>query len=1497
VSPFQGLNHCNVLPKALPWAGMLRPFRAKKKGNFFVLHPSKIIIISIRERLVMKKKAWIGVGLALLLISSNGYGEKNVLKFVTAWSYPSTSGIDYDSDNNILFIGSKNQLIMQRSDDPININQINTIQLDANISAFFYYRHHLFISNAYNGLIVYDISDLNHPFEVMNKHMNMAGPMHTNGTYAGIITPLSLSDDDKNLSIFDVSSPQNTVEINRVKLSGLSEIVDLFIDNHMMYVIDYEEGINAYCLSDLIETTNTEVQMIGVFDRPGNPKHLNVKNKSVYISDYDAGFCVIDFNNPECPQENICKEEIEMAMDSTFIDPYIFVATYDQKLWVLSTDGSDDMSIIQQLEVQKPACKIFHDTNYVYVASSKEVYVYQLFQDHPIPQFSAKTLEGYAPLEVSYLNTSTGNIMFNEWNFGDAHTSTDKHPVHIYNEPGQYTVTLAVSNGNQWYTEMKQNYITVLQPPPVADFVSKIQSGISPLVVQFEQRSSGEITNVRWDFGDGHTSTAITPVHEYKQTGMISVRLTVYGPGGSDSMLKQNYISIKNNVMDIARWDLEAVSTMCFDRERFLGFAATPGNIHILNVKNPMNITNTNILSLDHQAENLFYEKQKLYAACGESGLKIFDVSMPESVTPIAHIPINGFANHVWVSNDHAYISTMTSGVSVVSLSQVHEPSIISTIEVTGQANVMKVINQDAIVAEGEAGIFLYKQLGPKDFIEHSFFEANGRVVQFEYNEKGLFVAAEYAGLIILDIELPSYEMIQIGSAPDNVPLLDVTVHNDYAFVACGPDGLRVYDVTQIEEPIERSFFPSKGNSTKVADFYPYIYLADGKGGLRVFVQPGQNQLILKTPETITDNEEAYGSVCLPFVFPSNVTVYLSSNYPQLLSFPESVSISKGQLCTDFSIYMKENQLESDDIILNAMADGWLDVSNTTIKKTDIYQKEYLLPLLPLEISDQDSVQSEMIIGDIGQIKHINIKFSIEHRHISDLRVYLTGPQNKIITLFSNLNITEISTEILFFELDDNAKRHISDARLPIDGKYKPVNSFSQFYGMDVKGKWKLLIVDTCRKDGGILHHWSMICDLIHFQNSPPEAFADYVETDRRSSVIIPVLLNDYDPNGDLLTIIGMTSPQNGDVRIHSNKKDIIYTPFSSITGAASDAFQYTISDGQHQETDQASVNIQISDFFICSDTPIPISQASSEDVEAIIFVPPSTAVIEDLNVLLSIDHPYMKNLTASLRSPDQRRIILFEYIGEKQDRMTNIVFNDEALRTINNDHIPLTGSYKPLEPLSSFDSGTFSGEWHLIINDMNKKGNGTLVSFELQIFYFGDPPLLQSSLNKIGTFQQIFRPFHDIDHQCVNAIQIETAIKPFIQIKEIPHIGNRIKPIKGNVHNALSNSTVLMIYIYTDVWHLKPGIESPFTQIMEDGSWQCDITTQYGDEKALKIAIFLFSKTKKPMVIERLPVLPNVFFQKAISYEIIEPRALASGNHDKKNNIKQTDRKDTNER
>lgn len=83
---------------------------------------------------------------------------------------------------------------------------------------------------------------------------------------------------------------------------------------------------------------------------------------------------------------------------------------------------------------------------------------------------------------------------------------------------------------------------------PIADFQASPQSGVAPLAVRFTDTSSGTITSIRWDFnGDGITdSTKKNPFFTYKKPGSYTVKLTVTGPGGSDTKTKKGYITVSS---------------------------------------------------------------------------------------------------------------------------------------------------------------------------------------------------------------------------------------------------------------------------------------------------------------------------------------------------------------------------------------------------------------------------------------------------------------------------------------------------------------------------------------------------------------------------------------------------------------------------------------------------------------------------------------------------------------------------------------------------------------------------------------------------------------------------------------------------------------------------------------------------------------------------------------------------------------------------------------
>lgn len=69
-------------------------------------------------------------------------------------------------------------------------------------------------------------------------------------------------------------------------------------------------------------------------------------------------------------------------------------------------------------------------------------------------------------------------------------------------------------------------------------------TGTAPHTVSFTDSSTGDITSRSWDFSDGATSTDQNSSHVYTTAGTYTVNHTVTGPGGSDSDVKTNYITV-----------------------------------------------------------------------------------------------------------------------------------------------------------------------------------------------------------------------------------------------------------------------------------------------------------------------------------------------------------------------------------------------------------------------------------------------------------------------------------------------------------------------------------------------------------------------------------------------------------------------------------------------------------------------------------------------------------------------------------------------------------------------------------------------------------------------------------------------------------------------------------------------------------------------------------------------------------------------------------------
>lgn len=150
------------------------------------------------------------------------------------------------------------------------------------------------------------------------------------------------------------------------------------------------------------------------------------------------------------------------------------------------------------------------------------IYIYPM----PTASFNAAPQNGCAPFTAFFTNTSvTGNMITNySWNFGDGNTSNLASPTHIYNQPGNYTVTLTVITSNgciDTLTFVANNIIDVYPVPTAIYDASPLVTSIFNPDVTFMDLSQGG-TSCTIYFGDGNYSNNCNSSYTYQAPGIYN---------------------------------------------------------------------------------------------------------------------------------------------------------------------------------------------------------------------------------------------------------------------------------------------------------------------------------------------------------------------------------------------------------------------------------------------------------------------------------------------------------------------------------------------------------------------------------------------------------------------------------------------------------------------------------------------------------------------------------------------------------------------------------------------------------------------------------------------------------------------------------------------------------------------------------------------------------------------------------------------------------------
>ncbi|NOY51887.1 MAG: PKD domain-containing protein, partial [Chlorobi bacterium] len=165
---------------------------------------------------------------------------------------------------------------------------------------------------------------------------------------------------------------------------------------------------------------------------------------------------------------------------------------------------------------------------------------------------------------VFFSDLSGPGILNRTWTFenGDPASSTEENPFVVYSDTGYYDVTIYVENADGNDTKLKTDYIHVTpMQKPIAGFEADHTVIPTNFIVHFYDKSTNNPSEWNWEFEDGSPATATNqnPQSRWGSEGLFFVKLIAVNLGGSDTLVKENFINVGGG--DVPITDFEASNT------------------------------------------------------------------------------------------------------------------------------------------------------------------------------------------------------------------------------------------------------------------------------------------------------------------------------------------------------------------------------------------------------------------------------------------------------------------------------------------------------------------------------------------------------------------------------------------------------------------------------------------------------------------------------------------------------------------------------------------------------------------------------------------------------------------------------------------------------------------------------------------------------------------------------------------------------------------------
>lgn len=125
---------------------------------------------------------------------------------------------------------------------------------------------------------------------------------------------------------------------------------------------------------------------------------------------------------------------------------------------------------------------------------------------------------------VAVFLQATGNAVTYSWNMGNGITANGTSVSQVYDTPGSYHIQLFGTDSSTCNITDSASVLLEVYPYAVAYFTTNTDTAEANYPIQFNNQSTNA-NSYLWNFGDGTTSTEISPQHTYAAAGQYDVCL------------------------------------------------------------------------------------------------------------------------------------------------------------------------------------------------------------------------------------------------------------------------------------------------------------------------------------------------------------------------------------------------------------------------------------------------------------------------------------------------------------------------------------------------------------------------------------------------------------------------------------------------------------------------------------------------------------------------------------------------------------------------------------------------------------------------------------------------------------------------------------------------------------------------------------------------------------------------------------------------------------